>query len=103
MKIFYLVIKYLIKHPVVYFLSSVSTLKNSSDIYVIRYIITKIIGTLFYCGTNFLNTLYYKDKHSLWQLYYFTTVLPAKSDSEIMVCLQSCHGLIIDRSFDLDK
>ena len=28
--------KYLIKHPVVYFLSSVSTLKHSSEMYVIR-------------------------------------------------------------------
>ena len=28
--------KYLIKHPVVYFLSSVLTFKNSSEIYVIR-------------------------------------------------------------------
>ena len=27
--------KYLIEHPIVYFLSSVSTLKNSSEIYVI--------------------------------------------------------------------
>ena len=50
--------KYLIKHAVVYFLSSVSTLKNSSDINVIRHIITKIIGTQFYCGSNVLNTLY---------------------------------------------
>ena len=58
LKIIYLVTKYLIKHLVVYFLSSVSTLKHSSDIYFIRHILTKIIGTLFYCGTNFLNTLY---------------------------------------------
>ena len=43
LKIIYSVTKDLIKHPVVYFLSSVSTLKNSSDIYVIRHIITKII------------------------------------------------------------
>ena len=27
------------------------------------------------------------------------TVLPAKSDSEVMFCLQSYHGLRIDRSF----
>ena len=26
------------------------------------------------------------------------TVLPAKSDSEVMLCLQSYHGLIINRS-----
>ena len=26
------------------------------------------------------------------------TVLPAKSDSDVMFCLQSFHGLIIDRS-----
>ena len=37
------VTKYLIKHPVVYFLSSESTLNNSSDIYVIKHIITKTI------------------------------------------------------------
>ena len=29
-----------------------------------------------------------------------TTVLPAKSDSDVMFCLQSCHGLIIDRSLE---
>ena len=55
LQIIYSVTKYLIKRPVVYFLSSVSTLKNSSDMYVIRHI---VIGTLFYRGTNFLNTLY---------------------------------------------
>ena len=27
-----------------------------------------------------------------------TNVLPAKSDSDVMFCLQSYHGLIIDRS-----
>ena len=37
--------KYFIKRPIVYFLSSVSPLKNSSDINVIWHIITKIIGT----------------------------------------------------------
>ena len=58
LKIIYSVTKYLIKHPVVYFLSSVSTLKNSSDINVIRHIMTKIMRIYFYCGTNFLNTLY---------------------------------------------
>ena len=30
--------------------------------------------------------------------YYITTVLPAKSDSNFMFCLQSYQGLIIDRS-----
>ena len=35
LKIIYLVTKHLIEHPVVYFLLSVSTLKNSSDINVI--------------------------------------------------------------------
>ena len=29
-----------------------------------------------------------------------TTVLPAKSDSDFMLCLQSYQGLIIDRSID---
>ena len=57
LKINYSGTKYLIKHPVVYFLSSVLTLKNSSDIYVIRHMITKIKGTQFYCGTNFLNSI----------------------------------------------
>ena len=51
LKIIYSVTKDLIKHPVVYFLSSESTLNNSSDINVIRQIIQ------FYCGTIFLNTL----------------------------------------------
>ena len=46
--------KMLIYHPVVYLLSSVSTLKNSSKLDLIRHIITKFIGTQFYCGTNFL-------------------------------------------------
>ena len=46
LKIIYSVTKYLIKHPVVYFLSSESTLNNSSDIYVIKHIITKTIGLL---------------------------------------------------------
>ena len=45
LKIIYSVTKYLIKHPVVYFLSSVLTLKKSNDMYVIRHIITKIKGT----------------------------------------------------------
>ena len=40
-----LMTEYVIKCPVVYFLSSVSTLKNPSDICVIRHIISKIIGT----------------------------------------------------------
>ena len=40
LKIIYSVAKYLIKHPVVYFLSSMSTLKNSSDINVIGHIMT---------------------------------------------------------------
>ena len=48
----------MINHPVVYFLSSVSTLKNFNDIYVNRHLKTKIIGMQFYCGTNFFNTLY---------------------------------------------
>ena len=39
------VTKYVIKHPVVYFSLSELTLKNSSDIYVMRHIMTKIIGT----------------------------------------------------------
>ena len=58
LKIIYSFAKYLIKLPVVYFSSNLLTLKNSSDIYVIRHIITKIKGIKFYCGTNFLNTLY---------------------------------------------
>ena len=29
---------------------------------------------------------------------YTTTVLPAKSDSSVMFCFQSYHGIIIDRS-----
>ena len=45
LKIIYFMTKYLIKHPIVYFLSSGSKLKNSGDIYVIRLIITKIIRT----------------------------------------------------------
>ena len=45
LKIIYSVTNYLIKHPVVYILSSESTLKNSSDIYGIRDIIAKIIRT----------------------------------------------------------
>ena len=36
LKIIYSMTKYMINHPVVYFLSSVSTLKNSKGIYVIR-------------------------------------------------------------------
>ena len=44
LKIIYLVTKHLIKQPVVYFLSSVLTLKNSSSINVIRHVISKIIG-----------------------------------------------------------
>ena len=55
LKIIYSVITYLIKHSVVYYLSSVPTLKNSSDINVIRHIMTKIIRTYFYYGTIFLN------------------------------------------------
>ena len=43
--VIYSVTKYLIKHSVVYFLSSVSTLENSSHIYVIRHKMTKIIRT----------------------------------------------------------
>ena len=45
LKIIYSVTKYLIKHPDVYLLSSVSTLKKFSVIYVIRHIKTLIIGT----------------------------------------------------------
>ena len=45
LKIIYSVIKYLIKHPVVYFLSSVATLKNPSVIYIIRHTITKLTAT----------------------------------------------------------
>ena len=48
----YLILKIIysvIKHTVVNFLSSVSTLKNSSNINVIRFIMTKIIRTQFYC------------------------------------------------------
>ena len=41
MKIIYSVTKYLIVHPIIYFLSSKLTSKNSSDIYVIRHIIIK--------------------------------------------------------------
>ena len=37
--------KVYIKHPIVYFLLSESTLQNSRDIYAIRHFITKIIGT----------------------------------------------------------
>ena len=45
LKILYSVTKYVIKHPVVHFLPNESTLRNSSDIYVIRHIKTEIIGT----------------------------------------------------------
>ena len=31
-------------------------------------------------------------------LFFTTTVLPPKSDSDVIVCLQSDQGLIIDRS-----
>ena len=31
------------------------------------------------------------------KVYHTFTVLPAKSDSDFMFCLQSYHGLIIDR------
>ena len=33
-----------------------------------------------------------------WQKFAYTTVLPAKSDSDFMFCLQSYQGLIINRS-----
>ena len=36
------------------------------------------------------------DVHTIDQVLY--TVLPAKSDSDFMFCLQSYQGLIIDRS-----
>ena len=36
--------------------------------------------------------------HSLNMNMQLPTVLPAKSDSDIMFCLQSYQGLIIDRS-----
>ena len=52
----------------IYFLSNVSTLKNSNDIYVIRHIITKKIGIQFYCGMNFLNTFYKKALSEPWLL-----------------------------------
>ena len=45
LKSVYSMTKYLTKHPVVYFLSSESTFKNSSNIYVIRPIIARKIGT----------------------------------------------------------
>ena len=34
----------------------------------------------------------------IWQQYRSTTVMPAKSDSDVMFCLQSYQGLKIDRS-----
>ena len=39
-----------------------------------------------------------KDKHRLANRPYECIVLPAKSDSDFMFCLQSNLGLIIDRS-----
>ena len=33
-----------------------------------------------------------------WKDINYATVLPAKSDSDIMFCLQSYQGLMIDRS-----
>ena len=45
LKIIYSVTNYLIKHHVVYFLSSVTLFMNFSDIYAIRHIMTKITGT----------------------------------------------------------
>ena len=35
-----------------------STIKNISDIYAIKRIITKLTGKQVYCGMNFLNTIY---------------------------------------------
>ena len=36
--------------------------------------------------------------HNKTKIKHKTTVLPAKSDSDVMFCLQSYEGLIIDRS-----
>ena len=44
----------MIAHPVVYFLSTMSILKNSSEMYVIRHIITIIIGNNFNVERTFL-------------------------------------------------
>ena len=38
------------------------------------------------------------DFHEVSQALLVTTVLPSKSDSDFMFCLQSYQGLIIDRS-----
>ena len=43
--------KFLIKYSIVYFFSSMSTIKNISTNYVIKRIITKLTGKQFYCGT----------------------------------------------------
>ena len=62
LKIKFSVTKYLIKNPDVYFISFVSILKNSIDIYVIRHIITKIIEHNFIAERTFLTpfrTLFY--------------------------------------------
>ena len=37
-------------------------------------------------------------KTTVGQYFYRDTVLPAKSDSDFMICLQSYQGLIINRS-----
>ena len=39
----------------------------------------------------------YKYKPNISVLQYTSTVLPVKSDSDVMFCLQSYQGLIIDR------
>ena len=58
LKIIYSVTKYLIKRPVVYFLSSVSTSKNCSDMYVIRHIITEIM----YNNVLFIHAMYFRNR-----------------------------------------
>ena len=38
------------------------------------------------------------ESFSVMQFFKVDTVVPTKSDSEVMICLQSYQGLIIDRS-----
>ena len=42
--------------------------------------------------------LAYRRNQRFWSGSYSLTVLPAKSDSDVMFCLQSYQGLMIDRS-----
>ena len=53
-------------------------------------IFTTVYSTLILCITIFLILCKTVADH--------TTVLPAKSDSDFMFCLQSYHGPILDRS-----